>query len=103
MPGDENLGLTSEQVAAIGVCSDAWFAANAAGDQAGKDAAHAAANEIRNMKQSNLDSSVGGYAGTGGGLMPGMMLPPTSMDVLVVDFKMNIEKSAHYNDKLPLK
>ena len=47
MPGDENLNLTPEQTAAIEVLSDAWFVAQAAGDQAAMDAAHAGANDIR--------------------------------------------------------
>ena len=71
MPGDENLGLTPEQVSAIDAYSDAWFAAQAAGDQAGMDAAHASANAIRN----------GG--GTGSPTTPGMgAYPPGMWDIL---------------------
>ena len=47
MLGDENLGLTPEQVAGIEVFSEVWFAARDRGDQAAMDAAHAGANDIR--------------------------------------------------------
>ena len=57
MPGDENLGLTAAQTAAIAVLSDKWFAAQAAGDTAGMAAAHAAANAIRDNAGSGTGSS----------------------------------------------
>jgi len=82
MPGDENLRLTSEQTAAIEVCSDAWFAAQASGDQDGMDAMHAAADAIRNMTQTDLARSAGMYSGNTAyiGLTA---FPPSSMDILV--------------------
>ena len=75
MPGDENLNLTPEQTAAIEVLSDAWFAAT---DQAGRDAAHAAANAVRNGLGVNNDPNVqnpGSY-----GFVTDF--PPTAWDIV---------------------
>ena len=82
MEGDEALGLSPEQTAAIAVCSDQWFAAQASGNKDGMDAAHAAADAIRNMTQTDLSRSAGMYSGNTAyiGLTA---FPPSSMDILV--------------------
>ena len=55
--------LPAQQQAGIQAATDAWNKANAAGDKAGMDAAHAQAEAVRNGAGYTSDGN-GNYAGT---------------------------------------
>jgi RHS repeat-associated protein len=89
MPGDEN--LSAQKQGEIAVFTQQWNAANAAGDRAGMDAAHANADAVRNRQESSP-----GSAGNSGNNSSGAysaayyqwqiitaMLPPTNFSILV--------------------
>ena len=81
MKGDEALGLSPEQTAAIEVCSDAWFAAQASGDQDGMNAAHAAADAIRYGQ--SIVNMANSYVLPPPGMFPYYNNPPGAYGILV--------------------
>jgi RHS repeat-associated protein len=89
MPGDEN--LSAQKQAEISVFTQQWDAANAAGDRAGMDAAHAGADAVRNRQESS-PGSAGNSGNNGNGAYSAAyyqwqiimaMLPPTNFSILV--------------------
>ena len=62
---EEAVGMSAEDKAALDAAGAAWNAANAIGDAAGMEAAHAAAEAIRNKYGYSGGSDGGGFVSTG--------------------------------------